>query len=112
MTTTSPTQARFAIVTPYYQESRATLERCLASVKAQTVKCDHFLVADGFAEKWIDGTGARHIRLDRPHRDYGNGSGAWWRVFAAAISCHGPSARSPRQKPLANERAGKLTFRP
>jgi hypothetical protein len=50
MTTASPTQTRFAIVTPYDRESGATLNRCLPSVKAQTVKCDHFLVADGFAQ--------------------------------------------------------------
>jgi glycosyltransferase involved in cell wall biosynthesis len=65
-------QRRFAVVTPYHKEPRALLERCLASVAAQTVKTDHFLIADGFPQDWIDETLARHIRLDAPHQDYGN----------------------------------------
>src|SRR5260370_28868940 len=63
---------RFAIVTPYYREPRATLERCIASVRAQTFRCDHFLIADGFPQDWIDDGQARHISLDQPHKDYGN----------------------------------------
>jgi glycosyltransferase involved in cell wall biosynthesis len=72
-------QRRFAVVTPYYKEPRETLERCMASVRAQTVGCDHFLVADGFPQDWIGESAVRHILLDRPHRDYGNvarGTGA------------------------------------
>jgi len=65
-------QNRFAVVTPYYQEPRAILERCIASVRAQTVRCDHFLIADGFPQDWIDDGQARHISLDQPHKDYGN----------------------------------------
>ena len=64
--------ARFAIVTPYYKEPRALVERCVASVKGQTVNADHFLVADGFPQSWIDEAQIRHIKLDQPHRDYGN----------------------------------------
>ena len=78
--------ARYAIVTPYFQESRETLERCIASVKAQTVPADHFMVADGHAQGWIDGTGVRHIVLDQPHKDYGNvarGTGALLAVAEA-----------------------------
>jgi glycosyltransferase involved in cell wall biosynthesis len=66
------TQNRFAVVTPYYRETRAVLERCMASVQAQTTRCDHFLIADGFPQDWIDGAKSRHIRLDQPHKDYGN----------------------------------------
>ena len=33
---------------------------------------DHFLVADGFVQSWIDCAGVRHIKLDRAHGDYGN----------------------------------------
>jgi len=66
------TQNRFAVVTPYYQEPRAILERCTASVRAQTRPCDHFLIADGFPQAWIDERQARHISLDQPHKDYGN----------------------------------------
>jgi glycosyltransferase involved in cell wall biosynthesis len=63
---------RFAIVTPYYKETRSVLERCMASVRAQTLAADHIMVADGFPQDWIDGTGVRHVRLDRAHGDYGN----------------------------------------
>ena len=66
------TQNRFAVVTPYYREPRAIIERCIASVRAQTTGCDHFLVADGFPQGWIDEGQIRHIRLDQPHKDYGN----------------------------------------
>ncbi len=63
---------RVAVVTPYYQEPRAWLERCIASVAAQTQPCDHILVADGHAQDWLDAAGVRHIKLDRGHADYGN----------------------------------------
>jgi len=65
-------QPRYGVITPYYREDRAILERCLASVSAQTVAADHILVADGFPQDWIDSAGVRHIRLDRAHGDYGN----------------------------------------
>jgi hypothetical protein len=79
-------RSAFAIVTPYYKEPRALLERCIDSVKAQTIACDHFLVADGFPQDWIDGAGVRHIRLDQAHGDYGNvarGTGALLAVAEA-----------------------------
>ena len=63
---------RIAIVTPYHRESRAWLERCLDSVRRQTVPCEHLVVADGHPQDWIDGAGVRHLRLDRAHGDYGN----------------------------------------
>jgi glycosyltransferase involved in cell wall biosynthesis len=75
---------RFAIVTPYYREERPLLEPCIASVKAQTLSCDHILVADGFPQDWIDATGARHIRLDRPHVDYGNAARGVGALLAVA----------------------------
>ena len=62
---------QYAIVTPYYQETRDVLEHCIRSVREQTVATDHFLVADGFALDWIDDAGVRHIRLDRSHEDFG-----------------------------------------
>lgn len=65
-------EGRFAVVTPYYKEERATLERCLASVRAQTLQTDHILVADGFPQDWIDASAVRHVKLDRAHGDYGN----------------------------------------
>ena len=66
------TPPRTLIVTPYLRESRAVIERCIASVAAQSVPADHLLVADGGAAGWIDALPVRHIRLDRTHGDAGN----------------------------------------
>lgn len=63
---------RVAVITPYFKEPRAWLERCLASVRAQTHACEHLVVADGHAQGWLDEAGVRHLRLDRAHADYGN----------------------------------------
>jgi glycosyltransferase involved in cell wall biosynthesis len=63
---------RVAIVTPYWDEPRAVLEACIASVAAQTVPADHLLIADGAPQDWLDGAAVRHIRLDRNHADFGN----------------------------------------
>jgi len=49
-----PKSARFAVVSPYYTESRKLISRCIDSVKRQTVLTDHLLIADGFPEDWID----------------------------------------------------------
>jgi glycosyltransferase involved in cell wall biosynthesis len=65
-------RARYAIVTPYYKEEKRLLERCIQSVRKQTVPADHIVVADGFPQNWIDGEHVRHIKLDRNHADYGN----------------------------------------
>ena len=64
--------AQHAIVTPYYREPRAVLERCLESVRRQEVPTEHILVADGAPQDWLDDAGVRHIRLDRGHADWGN----------------------------------------
>jgi hypothetical protein len=64
--------ARFAIVTPYYRETRETLERCIESVKHQSVASDHFVVSDGHPQDWLDGAGVRHLRLGVAHDDFGN----------------------------------------
>jgi glycosyltransferase involved in cell wall biosynthesis len=63
--------ARYAIVTPYFRETRDKLERCLRSVGRQTVAVDHIVVADGLAQQWIDGEPVRHLRLDMSHNDFG-----------------------------------------
>jgi hypothetical protein len=63
---------RYAIVTPYCREERWQIERCVESVKQQSVHVEHFVVADGFAQEWLDGAGVRHIKLDRNHADCGN----------------------------------------
>ena len=63
---------RVAVVTAYFQENRATLERCIKSVQDQHEAVDHILVADGYPQAWIDEMPVRHIKLDRAHGDYGN----------------------------------------
>lgn len=65
-------QRRFCVVTPYYQEDRDLLERCLTSVRQQTVAADHILVADGFPRSWLNDHPVRHVVLDQAHSDYGN----------------------------------------
>src|SRR5262249_43084985 len=62
-----PSHKRYAMITPYHKESRHLLQRAINSVKNQTVPTDHFLIADGFAQEWIDGEGVRHVKIDREH---------------------------------------------
>jgi hypothetical protein len=64
--------ARYAVVTPYYKEPRETLERCIGSVRRQTVKTDHYFISDGFAQDWLDGAGVSHVRLGHAYGDFGN----------------------------------------
>jgi len=79
------TERRYAIITPYYKEERRLLERCIGSVKRQTVKTDHFMIADGHPQEWIDGEkNVRHVRLDRSHDDYGNTARGVGALLAAA----------------------------
>ena len=63
---------RIAIVTAYFKEDRATLERCIESVRSQAVPVEHVLVADGHPQDWVRGAGVRHVILDRPHGDFGD----------------------------------------
>lgn len=73
-----PKPPRVLVITAYHEEDRAVLEACMASVAAQTAAAKglatigHMLVADGVPQDWIDGTGLRHIKLDRRHGDDGN----------------------------------------
>lgn len=63
---------KVAVITPYFQEPPSWIERCMASVRAQTHPCTHFMVSDGHALDAIDAAGVRHVRLGRAHADYGN----------------------------------------
>jgi glycosyltransferase involved in cell wall biosynthesis len=63
---------KYAIITPYFHEDKGLIERCLASVARQTIAADHIVVADGCPQDWLDDTPCRHIKLDRPHGDFGN----------------------------------------
>jgi hypothetical protein len=83
-TTPQRPPGRYAVITAYYKEPRATLERCIDSVKSQTVRADHLMVADGFPQDWVDGAGVRHLRLDRAHGDYGNTPRAMGGLLAIA----------------------------
>jgi hypothetical protein len=90
VTTARPArEVRFAFVTPYYQEKHHYLERCIASVKRQTIPADHIVVADGFPQDWIDQTSVRHLRLDRVHQDYGNTPRAIGGLIAVAEGYEG-----------------------
>jgi hypothetical protein len=82
-----PGDARCAIITPYYKEERQVIERCIASVKAQTVGADHILIADGHPQDWIDGAGVRHLKLDRAHGDYGNTPRSIGAMLAISEGC-------------------------
>jgi glycosyltransferase involved in cell wall biosynthesis len=73
-----------AVVTPYYQESREVLERCIDSVRHQSSNTDHILIADGHPQDWLDSAGVRHLRLDRAHADYGNTPRGIGALLAAA----------------------------
>lgn len=67
-----PRHKRYAIITPYHKENRHLLQRAINSVKNQSVPTDHFLIADGFAQEWIDRERVRHLKLDREHGYGGN----------------------------------------
>lgn len=75
---------KVAVITPYYKEPRAWLERCIASVRAQTHEAMHIVVADGHPQDWIDDAGVRHLKLDRAHGDYGNTPRALASLMAAS----------------------------
>ena len=64
--------SRPIVITPYYKEDRATLMRCMTSVRNQTVPTEHLMIADGHPQDWIDAEPVRHLKLDRAHGDYGN----------------------------------------
>lgn len=63
---------KIAVITPYYKESEELLRDCHNSVRAQTVACDHFMIADGFPNAVVDDWKVRHITLPMSHRDVGN----------------------------------------
>jgi len=63
---------RIAVLTPYFQESLALLERCHRSVQQQTLTCEHIMVADGFPRAELDSWPVRHIKLPTPSRNFGD----------------------------------------
>jgi glycosyltransferase involved in cell wall biosynthesis len=64
---------RIAVVTPYFQEDRETLKRCIDSVMAQSVPVDHVLVADGHPQAWVETYDhVDHLVLCKSSADYGD----------------------------------------
>ncbi|RFB04437.1 glycosyltransferase family A protein [Parvularcula marina] len=71
-----------AVITPYYKEPREVLERCMASVRAQTVPTLHFMISDGHPQEIETGPLLRHVVLDRAEEDMGNTPRAIGAAFA------------------------------
>lgn len=65
--------SRICVVTPYWNEPRELIERCVQSVALQSVSADHVLVGDGGADchAWMAGRVTRQFRLDTHHNDFG-----------------------------------------
>jgi len=63
---------QIAVITPYHNESLELIERCHASVLAQTLPCVHVLVADGPLRPEVAALEGRHIVLGVGHADNGN----------------------------------------
>jgi len=63
---------RIAVLTPYFKEPMALLERCHRSVRQQTLPCEHIMVADGFARGEIDAWPVRHIKLSTSAGNFGD----------------------------------------
>jgi glycosyltransferase involved in cell wall biosynthesis len=64
---------KIAVVTPYCRERPEYLRRCIDMVKAQSVPCDHIMVADGNPHPAIRrNERLRHLVLPLAHGDNGN----------------------------------------
>jgi glycosyltransferase involved in cell wall biosynthesis len=64
---------KIAVVTPHFKEARHVLERCLDSVRAQSVSVDHIIVADGHPQLWVEKyDNVRHVVLAKSTGDFGD----------------------------------------
>ena len=64
---------RVAVITPYFKETLEVLERCHRSVKAQShLDVVHYIVADGCPNPALDAWDVQHVKLPKPHGDYGD----------------------------------------
>ena len=61
-----------AVVTPYFDEDKSTLDRFIKSVADQSYAAAHFLIADGKPQLDLAEFDLEHLILPAPHRDYGN----------------------------------------
>lgn len=64
---------KIAVVTPYYRENADILRQCHESVLAQTISCQHIMVADGHPADLFDASPRTdHVILPRANGDNGN----------------------------------------
>lgn len=63
---------KIAVITPYYQEPLAKLQRCHDSVARQVPEADHIMVADGQAQAAVDEWNAVHLKLPVATNDCGD----------------------------------------
>jgi glycosyltransferase involved in cell wall biosynthesis len=80
---------KIAVVTPYCREDPQTLRRCIDSVRAQTLPCIHYLVADGNPNPLILASTAtlRHLVLPVAHGDFGGVARVLGSLAAARDGC-------------------------
>ena len=64
---------RICVITPYFNEGREVLLRCLASVQSQCIPVDHILVADGHPQSWIESHDrVTHVVMRKNIGDFGD----------------------------------------
>lgn len=73
---------KIAIITPYYKEAPEILQRCIQSVKDQSIGVEHILVADGHALPNDSLNVKHHIILPQSNNDYGDTPRMIGSVFA------------------------------
>lgn len=79
---------RIAVVTPYCREDPRIVARCIKTVKAQTVPCEHYLIGDGRALQGMEADPTlRHLVLPFAHNDGGNVARTLGGLAAAAAGC-------------------------
>ena len=82
---------KFAIITPYYKEPRATLQRAIDSVKALNdcgLQVVHYLISDGHPQDLNDDS-LVHIQLPQAHGDYGDTPRIVGAALAIRDGCYG-----------------------
>jgi glycosyltransferase involved in cell wall biosynthesis len=75
---------KIAVITPYYKESLDVLDKCHKSVSDQSLKADHFFIADGHPNTNLDQWNVKHIILPSAHADNGNTPRGIGSVLAAS----------------------------
>jgi hypothetical protein len=65
-------KSKVAVITPYFSEPYSQLSQCYESVKAQKITVNHFMIADGNPQSYVDTWNTCHIKLHRSHSDGGS----------------------------------------